>query len=142
MKMRRTIQETEPVRPSTRLSTMQDADLTKIAGHRRTDAPKLVHSIRGDLDWIVMKALEKDRSRRYETANGLAKDVERHCHDEPVVARPPGKLYLLQKLIRRNKLIFSAGLVVAITLILGLAVTTVAVFRIERDDVQIRTAKG
>src|SRR6184192_2556382 len=74
--MRRTIREKEPVRPSTRLSTMLAVDLTTTAKHRRIDPPKLVHLLRGDLDWIVMKALEKDRARRYETANGLARDVQ------------------------------------------------------------------
>ncbi len=76
--MRRTIREKEPARPSTRLSTMLDADLTAVAQRRHSDAPKLIHSLRGDLDWIVMKTLEKDRTRRYETANGLAMDIQRY----------------------------------------------------------------
>src|SRR6266567_2257570 len=80
--MRRTIREKEPIRPSTRLGTMLEGELTTTAKHRHTDAPKLVHLLRGDLDWIVMKALEKDRARRYETANGLARDVERYMGDE------------------------------------------------------------
>ena len=70
--IRRTIREQEPARPSTRLSTMLGAELTAIAKHRKVEPPKLIHLVRGDLDWIVMKALEKDRTRRYETANGLA----------------------------------------------------------------------
>src|SRR4051812_13132200 len=74
-KMRQTICEQEPDRPSTRVSTMLNADLTSTAAHRRTDAPKLIHTLRGDLDWIVMKALEKDRTRRYETASGFAHDI-------------------------------------------------------------------
>ena len=73
--MRRTIREQEPARPSTRLSTMLGAELTAIAQHRQVEPPKLIHLVRGDLDWIVMKALEKDRARRYETANGLAMDI-------------------------------------------------------------------
>src|SRR5262249_18819419 len=76
--MRRTIREQEPERPSTRLSTMLQGELTTTARDRQTDPPKLIHLLRGDLDWIVMKALEKDRARRYETANGLARDVERY----------------------------------------------------------------
>src|SRR5207249_4301023 len=68
-----------------------------------------IHVLRGDLDWIVMKALEKDRARRYETANGLARDVERYLSGEPIVARPPSKFYRLQKLARRNKLAFAAA---------------------------------
>src|SRR5205085_11236501 len=90
--MRRTIREQEPVRPSTRLSTMLAADLTIVASHRHAEAGKLGTLLRGDLDWIVMKALEKDRARRYDTATDLAADIQRHLSDEPVVARPPTKL--------------------------------------------------
>ena len=122
--MRRTIREKEPVRPSTRLSTMLEGELTTTAKHRQTDAPKLVHLLRGDLDWIVMKCLEKDRTRRYETANGLAMDVKRHLGNEPVVARPPSQLYRFQKLARRNKVAFVAGTAVIFALIGGLAVST------------------
>src|SRR4051812_21336509 len=84
--MRRTIREKEPERPSTRLSTMLEADLTSVAQRRHSDAPKLIHALRGDLDWIVMKALEKDRTRRFETANAMAVDIQRYLHDEPVTA--------------------------------------------------------
>jgi serine/threonine protein kinase len=122
--MRRMIQEKEPVRPSTRLSTMLEGDLTTTARHRHTEAPKLIHQLRGDLDWIVMKALEKDRARRYETANGLAMDVQHYLADEPVVARPPSNLYRFQKLARRNKLAFAAAGAVAAALIIGLAAST------------------
>ncbi len=122
--MRRTIREKEPIRPSTRLGTMLEGELTTTAKHRHTDAPKLVHLLRGDLDWIVMKALEKDRARRYETANGLARDVERYMGDEPVVARPPSKMYRFQKLARRNKLVFAAAGAVAATLLVGLGLAT------------------
>ena len=122
--MRRTICEKEPVRPSTRLKTMIEDELTTTARHRRTDAPKLVHLLRGDLDWIAMKCLEKDRARRYETANGLAMDVQRYLADEPVVARPPSKLYRFQKLARRNKLLFAAGAAVFLALVAGLAIST------------------
>ncbi len=122
--IRRTIREKEPARPSTRLSTMLEGELTITAKHRHTDAPKLIHLLRGDLDWIVMKALEKDRSRRYETANSLASDLQRYLADEPVVARPPSKLYRFQKLARRNKLAFAAAGAVAAALIIGLAAST------------------
>jgi serine/threonine protein kinase len=122
--MRRTIREQEPVRPSTKFSTMLEREQTSAAKHRHTEAVKLIHLLRGDLDWIVMKCLEKDRARRYETANGLAKDLQRYLTDEPVVARPPSKLYRLQKLVRRNKLFFAAVGAVAVTLILGLAGST------------------
>ncbi|MGO8702168.1 MAG: protein kinase domain-containing protein [Limisphaerales bacterium] len=122
--MRRTIREKEPSRPSTRLSTMLAADLTAAAKHRQTDAPKLIHFIRGDLDWIVMKCLEKDRTRRYETANGLALDIQRHLQNEPVMACPPSKFYLFLKLARRHKLAFGASVAVAAALILGLAASS------------------
>ncbi len=130
--MRRTISEKEPARPSTRLSTMLEGELTATAKHRHTDAPKLVHLLRGDLDWIVMKALEKDRSRRYETANGLATDIQRHLNNEPVVARPPSNIYRFRKLVRRNKMAFAAGAAVAAALVVGLGVSTRMFFK-ERD---------
>ncbi len=134
--MRRTIREKEPVRPSTRISTLQGVDLTSVATRRRTEAPKLISTLQGDLDWIVMKALEKDRARRYETSIGLARDVESYLADEPVIARPPGKIYLFRKLVRRNRLVFAVGTVVVISLMLGLGIATVAVFRIQqaKDD--------
>src|SRR5262249_54089839 len=94
------------------------------AKHRRTDVPKLLHLLRGDLDWIAMKCLEKDRARRYETANGLAMDVQRYLADEPVVARPPSKLYRFQKTVQRNKLISAAGAAIVTALTLGLSVST------------------
>jgi serine/threonine protein kinase/tetratricopeptide (TPR) repeat protein len=127
--MRRTIREQEPARPSTRLSTMLAADLTIVAGHRQCESGKLTSSIRGDLDWIVMKALEKDRTRRYDTANGLAMDIARHLNNEPVVARPPTNLYRFQKLVRRNKLAFAAASAVLVALILGLGVSTWMFFK-------------
>jgi eukaryotic-like serine/threonine-protein kinase len=86
--MRQTIREKEPVRPSTKLATLQDEELTTTAKRRSVDSSRLAHLLRGDLDWIVMKCLEKDRARRYETANGLAADLKRHLNNEPVVARP------------------------------------------------------
>ena len=122
--MRRTIRDEEPERPSTALSTMLATDLTAVAQRRQSDAPKLVHLIRGDLDWIVMKALEKDRVRRYETAYGLALDVERHLADEPVQARPPSSLYRFRKMIRRNKGAFAAGVGITAALVAGLVVST------------------
>ena len=122
--MRRTIREQEPARPSTCLSTMLGADLTAIAKHRKAEPPELIHLVRGDLDWIVMKALEKDRTRRYETANGLAMDIERHLSNEPVVARPPSNFYRFQKLVRRHKLAFIAASAVAASLVIGMGLST------------------
>ena len=131
-KMRQTIREKEPARPSTRLCTMLNADLTSAASHRRTDAPKLISLLRGDLDWIVMKALEKDRTRRYETANGLGMDIQRHLHNEPVLASPPSGLYRFQKLVRRNKTAFAAAGAVAAALVIGLGLSLYLFIR-ERD---------
>ena len=122
--MRRMIRELEPVRPSTRVSSLHGEERTTTAKRRGEDAPRLIHLLRGDLDWIVMKALEKDRTRRYETANGLAMDIGRYLSNEPVVARPPSKLYRFQKMARRNKLAFAAASAVAAALVLGLGVST------------------
>jgi eukaryotic-like serine/threonine-protein kinase len=122
--MRKIIREQEPVRPSTRFATLQGVDLTTTAKRRSTDTSKLLHQLRGDLDWIVMKCLEKDRTRRYETANGLATDIRRHLSDEPVAARPPSAAYRLQKAWRRNKLLFTAAALVAASLIAGIAISS------------------
>ncbi len=122
--MRKTIREKEPVRPSTKLHTLQGEQLTTTAKHHGVDVPKLVGQLRGDLDWIVMKCLEKDRTRRYETANGLAMDLRRHLNNETVIARPPSSAYRFQKLVRRNKLAFAAAGAVAAALLLGIIVST------------------
>jgi tetratricopeptide (TPR) repeat protein len=99
--MLRIIREEEPPKPSTRLSTT--AELPSIAANRGLEPKKLSRLVRGELDWIVMKALDKDRNRRYETANGLARDLERYLEDEPVQACPPSAAYRLRKFLRRNK---------------------------------------
>ncbi len=130
--MRRTIREKEPERPSTRLTTMAQVELASTAQQHRADPPKLVNLIRGDLDWIVMKCLEKDRTRRYETANGLAMDVQRFLQNEPIVARPPSNWYRLQKMVRRHRTTVSAGLAVAMALVLG-ATACLYMFIQERD---------
>src|SRR6185436_17719423 len=102
--LRRIIREEEPPRPSARISTLAADLATTVAEHRRTDAHRLSQIVRGELDWIVMKALDKDRNRRYETPNSLARDVERYLNDEPVQACPPSAAYRLRKFIRRNKI--------------------------------------
>jgi WD40 repeat protein len=122
--MRKTIREKEPVRPSTRFATLQGEELTATAKRRSADTSKLLHQLQGDLDWIVMKCLEKDRARRYDTANGLAADLKRHLNNEPVTACPPSAAYRFQKAFRRNKLVFGAATVVTTALILGLAVSS------------------
>jgi tetratricopeptide (TPR) repeat protein/tRNA A-37 threonylcarbamoyl transferase component Bud32 len=98
----RVIREEEPPRPSTRLSESKES-LPSISAQRHTEPGKLAKLVRGELDWMVMKALEKDRNRRYETANGFAMDVQRYLSDEPVLACPPSVGYRLRKLVRRNK---------------------------------------
>jgi serine/threonine protein kinase/WD40 repeat protein len=127
--MRKTIREKEPVRPSTRLATLQGGELTTAAKRRSVDASKLLHQLKGDLDWIVMKCLEKDRARRYETANGLVADLKRHLNNEPIVARPPTAAYRFQKAFRRNKLAFAAASAVALTLVAGLSFSTLSFLR-------------
>jgi len=123
-RIRQIIREQEPPRPSTRLSTLTGAELSVVATRRRSAAPKLIKMIRGDLDWIVIKSLEKDRTRRYDTVTGLANDITRHLEDETVVARPPSKLYRLQKTIQKNRVVFAAAAVVFVVLILGLGGST------------------
>jgi hypothetical protein len=97
---------------------MLEGELTTTAKHRQTDAPRLVHLLRGDLDWIVMKCLEKDRGRRYETANQLGQELERYLADEPVQAGPPSAGYRMKKFLRRNKGPAIAAAVVLFVLIL------------------------
>ncbi len=139
--MRKTIREREPVRPSTKLSqtlvaagvskprssaskTPSSEDEVRASSRRLLRVKETISLLRGDLDWIVMKCLEKDRRRRYETANGLAADLQRHLNHEPVVARPPSAAYQFQKAFRRNKLAFAAGGAVAGALLLGVVVST------------------
>lgn len=122
--MRRTLREKEPPRPSFKLHALPPGELVKTAQSRRADPRELVSLLRHDLDWVVMKALEKDRGRRYETANGLAMDIQRHLGHEPVLARPPTRLYRFRKLVRRNRVLFAAGGAVAAALVAGLGAST------------------
>jgi tetratricopeptide (TPR) repeat protein len=119
LEMLRRIREQEPPTPSTRLSTAEG--LPTLAENRGTEPRRLPALVRGELDWIVMKCLEKDRNRRYETANGLARDVERYLHDEPVQAGPPSALYRFRKFARRNQraLVTVSGLALAMLLVMG-----------------------
>jgi eukaryotic-like serine/threonine-protein kinase len=117
----RLIKEEEPPRPSVRLSTSETR--ANVAAARQTDPATLSKLVRGELDWVVMRCLEKDRSRRYDTASGLAKEVERYLRDEPVEARPPSLGYRLGKFARRNRLALTTAAVVAVVLLLGTAVS-------------------
>src|SRR5207237_1027182 len=120
--MRRIIRDDQPPRPSNRLDTLGMAEATALSGKRKTSVPELAGDMRGDLDCIVMKCLEKDRSRRYETANGIAVDIQRHLNHEPVTARPPSGMYLLQKLAQRNR----GALITAATVLVALLVAVLA----------------
>ncbi len=118
----RTIREVDPPKPSTRVSTMGD-ELQAVAHSRATKPSLLGRLMRGDLDWIVMKALEKDRTRRYETANGLAMDIGRYLCDEPVLATPPAVTYRVRKYVRRHRFGVVAALLIVVALVGGLVAT-------------------
>ncbi len=129
--MIRVIREEEPSKPSTRLST--DESLPSMAALRQTEPRKLMAMLRGELDWVVMKCLEKHRERRYETANGLAKDIQRYLANEPVEARPPSAGYRLSKFLRRNKGPVLATTVVLLASLGGLAGVLAVQAKANRD---------
>jgi serine/threonine protein kinase/tetratricopeptide (TPR) repeat protein len=130
----RIIREKEPLRPSTKLTNSGPARLSAIALSRQADPGRLPGLVQGDLDWIVMKALEKDRNRRYESADGLAADVLRHLHLEPVLARPPSQLYRLGKLIRRNRVACVSAAALILALVLGVGASTWQAIRARRAE--------
>ena len=143
--IRRHIREVEAPRPSARLSTLKGEQLATAAAQHATDPGRMVSRIRGDLDWIVMKCLEKDRSRRYETVNGLAADLKRHLDNEPVVAGPPSAAYRLGKALRRNRTAFAVGTAFAVILVVatilsawqaGVARSSAARERVAREDAE------
>ncbi len=134
--IRRIIREDEPPRPSTRVSTLTAANLTKIAKQRDAEPGKLSGLFRDELDWIVMKAMEKDRTRRYATANGLAVDVQRHLADEPVTACPPSNLYRLQKSIRRYRTAYFTAAVFFILLLAGVIASMSEAVRAKRAELE------
>ena len=129
--IRRIIKEEDPPKPSTRLSTMGET-LRKVSTQRKTEPAKLSALVKGDLDWIVMKALEKDRTRRYETASNLARDVQRYLRDEPVEACPPSLHYRFRKFFRRHRGPALAAGLVLLTLLGGIVGTTWGLVRAER----------
>jgi eukaryotic-like serine/threonine-protein kinase len=138
---RRTIREEEPPRPSNRVSTLMESDRASTAKQRRTEPGKLVQLLRGDLDWVVMKCLEKDRTRRYASAHELASDVLRYLENEPVAARPPSAIYRLQKMVRRNRGAVTAGLVITLILLLGTILSTTLAIRAKRAEIQATLAQ-
>lgn len=121
--LRRIIREEEPQRPSTRVSTLNNQLASTVAANRKLDAGKLVSTMKRDLDWIVMKALDKDRNRRYATSGAMADDVSRFLMHQPVVACPPSAWYRFTKLARRNKVVISTVLSVTAALLSGTAIS-------------------
>jgi len=121
--MRRRIRQEEPPRPSTRVSSL-GGTATGVAAARRTEPASLSRRLRGDLDWIVMKAIDKDRTRRYASASDLAADVERHLGDEPVLARAPTTLYQLRKFVRRNRVLVAGVVAILVVLVAGVVAST------------------
>jgi WD40 repeat protein/serine/threonine protein kinase len=135
--IRRIIREEEPPRPSTRISTLGQAAAT-VSANRQSDLRRLKRVFRGELDWIVMKALEKDRNRRYETASAFAADVQRYLHDEPVQACPPSAGYRLRKFARRNKRALATGALLGVMLLVaGAAVVTSALWAAEQAKARL-----
>ena len=134
--MRRCIRQQEPPLPSRRLAMLPEAQLREMARNRSTEPAKLISLIRGDLDWILIKTLEKDRARRYETANGLAMDLQRHLDHEPVAARPPGNLYRLQKLARRHKVGVTLACLLLLALVAGLSLCVTLLVQEKRANRQ------
>ena len=138
--MQRIIREEEPPKPSTRLTAMGE-DTAVVSENRSTDPKKLGQFIRGDLDWIVMKALDKDRNRRYETANGFAADIERFLSDEPVEACPPSATYKFKKFARRNKATLTAASMVAAALVFGMVGTAWQAVRATQAEGEAKTER-
>jgi serine/threonine protein kinase/tetratricopeptide (TPR) repeat protein len=132
--MRRIIREEEPPRPSTRLSTLGE-QLSTVSAQRKVDPRRLGASMKGELDWVVMKALEKDRRRRYETANDFAADVMRYLTDRPVEAYPPSSWYRFRKYTRRNRVALSTGAVVVVAVVAGLVASIWQAARATRAEV-------
>jgi non-specific serine/threonine protein kinase/serine/threonine-protein kinase len=141
-RIRQIIREVDPLRPSIRIKALTGEELTTTAKRRHATPAKLSGLIRGDLDWIVMMCLEKDRNRRYDSANSLALDIQRHLEGKPVIARPPTYTYLLGRFIRRNKLVASAAAAVAAALIIGAGVAAWQAVRVAAALRQVRAAEA
>jgi serine/threonine protein kinase/tetratricopeptide (TPR) repeat protein len=148
--LRRIILEEEPQKPSTRISTLGQA-ATTLATQRRSDPKHLSQLFRGELDWIVMKCLEKDRNRRYDTATGLARDIEHYLRDEPVQACPPSVAYRLSKFVRRNRTTVTGTVAIVVVLllaVLGLALSNIRIAReqaltkVQRDEAEANFRKA
>jgi tetratricopeptide (TPR) repeat protein len=131
--MRRIIREEEPPTPSARIGTLAANLATTLADRHRTDPRRLRQSVRGELDWIVMKCLEKDRNRRYESATALAEDVQRYMNGKPVLACPPSSVYQFRKFVARNRISVFAVSTVVIALVLGLALASIGLIKARRQ---------
>ena len=127
--IRRIIRTTDPKRPSTLLGTLAVDALQAIAQHRDTEPPRLIGALKRDLDWIVMRAIEKDRTRRYDSASALAEDIGRHLRAEPIIARPPTIGYRTRRLVMRNKAAFLTTGIVAATLVVATVVSVSQLIR-------------
>ena len=134
--MRRMIREKEPAKPSTRLTGMSGERLSEVAKQQRTEAGQLLELVRGDLDWIAMKCLEKERGRRYESASGLARDIERHLQNEPVTAAPPSAGYRIKKFVRRHRVGLSVTAMLVLLLLAGIFASTWEAVRATRAEQQ------
>jgi serine/threonine protein kinase len=139
--IRRVIREEDPARPSVRLSRMKAESLTVLAQHHGFEPPRLIRMIRGDLDWIAMKALEKDRARRYESADSLAEDIRRFLSDEAVLARPPTPFYRFQKTVQRNRFLFTGIGVIAILLIASLILVSASLAKERQSQREAKQVK-
>lgn len=131
--LRRIIQEETPPRPSAVVSTLQGEALSTVAFARRCDPSHLTSALRGELDWIVMKAIDKDRNRRYDSASALSDDVERFLRSEPVAARPPSTLYRMRKFTQRKRAVVVAGILIFAATLFGVAAATVS-YRAAREE--------
>jgi serine/threonine protein kinase/WD40 repeat protein/tetratricopeptide (TPR) repeat protein len=139
--MLRIIREEEPPKPSTRVSTL-GMRATEIAGHRQVDPALLRRTLQGDLDWIVMKALEKDRARRYDTASALVDDIQHHINHEPVLASPPDRVYRARKFVRRHRLGVAFATAVMAALALGLVTSLIGFSQARHERDRALTAEG
>jgi eukaryotic-like serine/threonine-protein kinase len=138
--IRRIIGEEEPPKPSTRIGTPGKSS-ARVSTSRRSDRQDLSRLVRGELDWIVMKCLEKDRNRRYATANGLAADVERYLRDEPVQACPPSAWYRFRKLARRNRVPFVAASAVVLLMLLSIVTLVISNIRVRQEQARTQAQK-
>jgi serine/threonine protein kinase len=139
--LQRILKDSDPARPSLRLRTMAGAEATTVAARRSTDVATLRAQLRGDLDWITLKAMEKDRTRRYASASELAADVLRYLREEPISARPPSTRYRVQKFVRRHRAAVAAAVLIGLALVFGITAATAGLLRARRAEAEARLAR-